>query len=114
MHDVAIRDYAGDIHQTIPLTCPNPLGARSRVLASNAILDRELREQGGFAQNPDKEVCMPVMVGPGAYSATRSQGVHMPGVVSAESVYLGGMEQLTGGCGAEIRRRVEATRAAWR
>eukprot|EP00959_Pyramimonas_sp_CCMP1952_P188020 3931440-Pyramimonas_sp.AAC.1 len=100
MHDVAIRDHADDIHQTIPLTCPNPLEARSRVLASNPILDRELREQGGVAQNPDKEVCMPVMVGPGAYSAIRSllsQGVHLPGAVSAESVYLGGMEQLTGG-----------------
>ncbi|CAK0822016.1 unnamed protein product [Prorocentrum cordatum] len=116
MHGVSVRDYADDIHQTIPLATSNPLEARSRVPKSNAILDRELSIGGGFAQNPDKENCMPVMVGPGAHTASRallSQTVPLPGVTSSEGLYLGGMEQLTAGCGAEMKRRVEATRAAW-
>eukprot|EP00959_Pyramimonas_sp_CCMP1952_P370592 7761679-Pyramimonas_sp.AAC.1 len=115
--DVSIRDYADDIHQTLPLLSPNALEAQTRVRASNAVLDEELELGGGFAQNREKENCLPVMAGTGAHTASRallSGLVPLPGVVAAEGIYLGGMEQLTGGCGAEIRRRVEATRAAWR
>eukprot|EP00959_Pyramimonas_sp_CCMP1952_P281053 5874906-Pyramimonas_sp.AAC.1 len=108
MHDVSVRDYADDIHQTVPLCAPNPVEARQKLLASNLILDRKLEQGGGFSQNPDKEVCMPVMTGPGAYTATRvllAKSIAVPGVVAAESLYLGGMEQLTGGSAAEVRRR---------
>ncbi|CAK0890886.1 unnamed protein product [Prorocentrum cordatum] len=58
VHDVSTQEYADDIYQTWSLSRPNPLGAMAGVLAFNAILDREFREQGGFAHNPDKEVCV--------------------------------------------------------
>eukprot|EP00959_Pyramimonas_sp_CCMP1952_P175205 3661545-Pyramimonas_sp.AAC.1 len=106
--DISMRDYADDVSQALPLPDGNPLRAARRAKLYSSILSDQLEEIGGFTQNVDKEIVLPVVVGPGGYTATRavlSGLVEFPRQVKTETVYLGGLEHLTGGAGAEIRLR---------
>ncbi|CAK0875555.1 unnamed protein product [Prorocentrum cordatum] len=115
--DLYMRDYADDVSHTHPLPDDNRLRAAALASAPNTLLNDKLSEQGGFAQNADKEVALPVFVGSGGYTATRAvlsgSILRFHGVPQAQTEYLGGVEQPTRGRGAEIRARVDATRSAW-
>ncbi|CAK0860926.1 unnamed protein product, partial [Prorocentrum cordatum] len=114
--DLSLRDHAGDVSQTLPLPGNNPFRAAAVAEQSSDLLAAKLRAQGGFAQNASKELVLPVLGGPGGYTATRtvlSGLVSFPGQPKAQAAYLGGLEQLTGGAGAEVRVRIDATRSAW-
>eukprot|EP00959_Pyramimonas_sp_CCMP1952_P073017 1525586-Pyramimonas_sp.AAC.1 len=63
--DLSVGDYAGDVSHTHPLPDNNTFRAAALASASNTLLNDKLSEQGGFAQNADKEVVLPVFVGSG-------------------------------------------------
>eukprot|EP00959_Pyramimonas_sp_CCMP1952_P078187 1634257-Pyramimonas_sp.AAC.1 len=114
--DLSMRGYADDVSHTLPIADNNPVRAAALARTSSSFLSSMLREQGAFAHNAAKEVVLPVFVGPGGYTSARAalSGTISccPGVPQARAVYLGGVEQLSGGCGAEIRARIDATRSA--
>ncbi|CAK0820287.1 unnamed protein product, partial [Prorocentrum cordatum] len=114
--DLSLRDYADDVSQTLPVPENSPFRAAEVAKQSSDLLAAKLRAQGGFTQNASKERVLPVFVGPGGYTATRavlSGLASFPGQPKAQAAYLGGLEQLTGGAGAEVRVRIDATRSAW-
>eukprot|EP00959_Pyramimonas_sp_CCMP1952_P203038 4246054-Pyramimonas_sp.AAC.1 len=113
--DLSLRDYADDVSQTLPVPDNNPFRAAEVAKQSSDLLAAKLRAQGGSTQNASKELILPVFVGPGGYTVTRavlSGLVSFPGQPKAQAAYLGGLEQLTGGAGAEVRVRIDATRSA--
>eukprot|EP00959_Pyramimonas_sp_CCMP1952_P355589 7447611-Pyramimonas_sp.AAC.1 len=63
--DLSMRGYADDVLHALPIADNSPFRVAALARASNSLLSSKLREQRGFAQYADKEVVLPVCVGPG-------------------------------------------------